>query len=148
METRERTETTPLKEGEIVELWGLPGWTVISVYTRAQALEDGTLIDVTATARRAGWKLPVAITCGVFAVVQKVADTYNRANEGKLKVCPIIVAYSLLYRFAQMARHEEGDRMYLRGAELLDVPIPEIIAHIGPGDTPDAVLTIMLPEED
>ena len=31
-------------------------------YTRAQAIEDGVLVDVTETAREAGFRCPVAIT--------------------------------------------------------------------------------------
>ena len=35
---------------------------VIYSYTRAQAIDDGVLVDVTETAKEAGFKLPVAIT--------------------------------------------------------------------------------------
>lgn len=38
--------------------WGEP----ISVYTRAQAIADGVLVDVSDTAREAGWRVPVALT--------------------------------------------------------------------------------------
>ena len=36
---------------------------VISTYTRAQAIEDGVLVDVGSTAQEAGFKWPVALTC-------------------------------------------------------------------------------------
>jgi uncharacterized protein YunC (DUF1805 family) len=35
---------------------------VIHAYTRAQAIEDGTLVDVTETAKEAGIKYPTAVT--------------------------------------------------------------------------------------
>ncbi len=35
---------------------------VIHTYTRAQAIEDGILIDITETARESGFRWPVAIT--------------------------------------------------------------------------------------
>ena len=35
---------------------------VVASYSRAQAIEDGVLIDVTAMAREAGFKWPVALT--------------------------------------------------------------------------------------
>lgn len=35
---------------------------IISRYTRAEAIEDGELIDVTETAREAGFTVPVART--------------------------------------------------------------------------------------
>ena len=40
---------------------------VISTYTRAQAIEDGVLIDVGAMAREAGFKWPVALTTSAWA---------------------------------------------------------------------------------
>src|SRR3990167_8912386 len=35
---------------------------VIYAYSRAQAIEDGVLVDVSETAREAGFKFPVAVT--------------------------------------------------------------------------------------
>src|SRR5262249_25990843 len=40
---------------------------LIHRYTRAQAIADGVLIDVSATAREAGFKFPVALTAAVWA---------------------------------------------------------------------------------
>ena len=39
---------------------------VISIYTRAQALADGILIDAGSMAREAGFKWPVAITVAAW----------------------------------------------------------------------------------
>ena len=44
------------------DLFGKP----IYVYTRAQAIEDGELIDVSKTAKQTGFKLPVAVTRAVW----------------------------------------------------------------------------------
>jgi len=40
---------------------------LIHRYTRAQALEDGVLVDVTETARQAGFRVPVALTQTAWA---------------------------------------------------------------------------------
>jgi hypothetical protein len=40
---------------------------VISSYTRAQAIEDGVLIDASNMAREAGFKWPVALTTAAWA---------------------------------------------------------------------------------
>ena len=40
---------------------------VISTYTRAQAIEDGVLIDAGAMAQEAGFKWPVALTSDAWA---------------------------------------------------------------------------------
>ena len=45
---------------------------VISTYTRAQAIEDGVLVDVSKTAREVGLKWPVAITAGVWATINDI----------------------------------------------------------------------------
>ena len=39
---------------------------LIHQYTRADAIRDGALIDVSATAREAGFKFPVALTAAVW----------------------------------------------------------------------------------
>ena len=39
---------------------------VIFAYTRAQAIEDGILVDVSETAREAGFNIPVALTRTVW----------------------------------------------------------------------------------
>ena len=39
---------------------------VISIYSRAQAIEDGILVDVSDTAREAGFTIPVAVTRTVW----------------------------------------------------------------------------------
>jgi len=43
---------------------------VIFSYSREQAIEDGVLVDVTETAKEAGFKIPVAITAGVHELCQ------------------------------------------------------------------------------
>ena len=37
-------------------------WNVIYSYTRAQAIEDGVLVDVTEQAKATGFKLPTVVT--------------------------------------------------------------------------------------
>ena len=39
---------------------------IIYSYTRKQAIEDGVLIDVSKTAKEAGFKVPVAVTNGLY----------------------------------------------------------------------------------
>jgi hypothetical protein len=44
---------------------------VISSYTREQALDDGTLVDVSELAKEAGFKIPVAITSNLYHILNK-----------------------------------------------------------------------------
>jgi len=39
----------------------------VFTYTRAEALADGVLLDVTPLAREAGFQIPVALTVGLWA---------------------------------------------------------------------------------
>ncbi len=49
-------------QNQFTEIFG----EVIDRYTRAQAIEDGVLIDVTNVAKDAGFVFPVAVTSRVF----------------------------------------------------------------------------------
>ena len=61
----------------MTEYFGEP----ISIYTRAQAIEDGVLVDVSESAREAGFKFPVAVTRTVWDcyVVPDVRAPYDHA---------------------------------------------------------------------
>jgi Family of unknown function (DUF6573) len=47
---------------------------VIFSYTRAQAIADGVLVDVSELAKEAGFRFPVAVTTGVWAECVAVPD--------------------------------------------------------------------------
>lgn len=51
---------------------------IIYVYSRAKALEDGALIDVSSMAKKAGVKIPVAITCAVWDKYVEWTDEDNQ----------------------------------------------------------------------
>ena len=50
---------------------------VLSAYTRAQAIEDGFLVDVSETAREAGFKIPVAVTRAVWERLVALPEGYR-----------------------------------------------------------------------
>ena len=67
--------------------WGEP----ISIYTRAQALADGVLVDLTAQARTYGFKIPFACTETVWLSIQwnesteaRKPDASCQSTEGRL----------------------------------------------------------------
>ena len=53
---------------------GMEGWEVISSYSRRDALEDGVLVDVSEFAREAGFKWPLAVTRGVWEILEPSDD--------------------------------------------------------------------------
>lgn len=125
---------------------------VISSYSRAQAIEDGVLVDVSETSREAGIKFPVAITRGVFDECVALPEGYHGLQDERGRLWDVI---SML-RFA--LRRASGDRLHygvlVRGVtkQLRDDQRPprlhKLWAQCGPGDTAEPVITVMLPGED
>lgn len=106
---------------------------VLSVYTRAQAIRDGVLVDLTPLPlTRRAFTVPVACTAGVWAVLTAAPSECN----------PLRV----LYRAAVTAPGGEGDRVYF-SPDFGSGPVA-MWALCGPGDDPAPVLTIMLEGED
>ena len=126
---------------------------VISTYTRAQAIEDGQLIDVSETAREAGFTLPVAMTATVWAdcIAWTDDDIEKQAYQdesGRLWDV-LYMAYhgirtskasgdQLLYQLYRVPRDGHSTEAVLVTLKLI----------IGPGDTLEPVITILLPNED
>jgi hypothetical protein len=94
---------------------------LIHSYTRAQAIEDGVLVDVSDVATEAGFKLPVAITRAAWARYVEVP--------------------------AELELHGQSvdDRSGLTRSTHRLVTLK---ALCGPGDNMEPVVTIMLPNED
>jgi hypothetical protein len=129
---------------------------VVHTYTRAQALEDGVLVDVSETAREAGIKYPVALTAEVFA-------RYVEVPEGV--TCQDVMGrlWDILWMFRNHAngtlrplnRWNEGPaEVILFALRVQNRPYPAspklvtLKAHCGPGDNLEPVITIMLPDQD
>lgn len=120
---------------------------IIYSYTRKDAISDGILIDVTSMARDAGIKYPVAITDTLYNGYIKPSSKLEECGQsldGRL--------WDTLFLFTFHARKAEGDTIYYSCLYLMN---PEreaeevnLKAVIGPGDTPEPVITLMLPDED
>lgn len=119
---------------------------VISIYTRAQALADGLLVDVTDHARAHLFQHPVAFTRNCYTqVIAEWCRYMERAEEDRL--------HDILDRLAETARvtPPPRDRIRLaigtRDGEGVAYLV-ELIAHCGPGDDLEPVITVMLPEDE
>lgn len=134
---------------EITEFFGPP----ISVYTRADAIDDGVLVDVTEAAAEAGFNCPVALTRAVWEDCVAWGEADNRAQgaaqdeAGRLwdvlfmaatAVRAVRDASECRFSVLRVPRKSAGyvnTRTYLK-------------AVIGPGDAGEPVLTILLRNED
>ena len=120
-------------------------WELISTYSREEAIEDGVLVDVTAKAKEAGFKVPTAISAGLWRYVEPSAD--DMANNGQ-SIDGRLWDIFMLLRFA-IGRADRTDMVTFEVVFLVDGKMEEVEVwgHIGPGDDGEAVLTIMRPED-
>lgn len=124
-------------------------WPIISMYTRSQAMADGVLVDVTPTAREAGFRYPVAVSCGVWAECIAVPHGVDCQDEsGRLWDVLSMLAFA-----ARTSRTEPVDsiryQLHVRNDNSdEDPPLVELVAVCGPDDDGSPCVTVMLPGED
>lgn len=119
---------------------------LISVYTRAQALEDGTLADLNQwiPVAESGYKYPVACTSAVFSIIERAVENKKFGNDYRGVIWDIL----WMSRKNQIKSWETGGlfQVKITGADRKSIFTFKI--DCGPGDDAAPVLTIMLPDED
>lgn len=119
---------------------------VVSCYTRAQAVADGVLVDVSPLADEAGFQFPVALTRSVWqkcvAVPREVSD---QDETGRL--WDILVCLAFAVRRAGNDTNQVTFRVGVRNRPHMIEEV-KLKAVCGPGDAGEPVLTVMLPDED
>lgn len=151
LEARQQMENTmneDLIDADLDTLFGQ----VIHRYTRAQALDDGVLVDVTETAREAGFRVPVALTAAAWSRVVEwsAADSARQVPQdesGRL--------WDVLWMSYLAARRASGGcrvafqvHVVPRGGRATRPRPMTLHLHIGPGDEGEPVITVMNPDED
>lgn len=126
---------------------------LIYSYSRAAAVADGVLVDVTPMALDTGFKFPVALTRAAWADCVEWNDeiearkAITQDESARLK--------DLLWMAFLACRAAGGGQR--RMFELYRIPREgrgnrprqvSLVIHIGPGDDPLPVITIMQPNED
>jgi hypothetical protein len=130
-------------------------------YTRAQAIEDGVLIDVTATAREAGIKFPTALTSAVWADYVAVPDGMKGHQDESGRLWDVIWMLSVAIRTGRIqgdigtfavvfAKPDNGD--WRSNEKPHDgnrtQRLVTLKAVCGPSDDGSPCVTIMRPDED
>ena len=126
---------------------------VVASYSRAQAIEDGVLIDVTAMAREAGFKWPVALTHTAWCDCVAWTERNNRFQvhqdeSGRLWDVLFMAFYAI--RTATVPRDRLLFSLYRVPKDGHSTEAGEVSLKlmVGPGDAGEPVVTIMLPNED
>ncbi len=125
----------------------IPDTDCISSYTRAQAIEDGVLVDVTAMAREAGLKYPVALTRAVWAMCVVLSPAAERAcNDQTGRLWDVLW---MLWIAAKRARAGTSEIVFAIRCVTTTVTPSHVAlrAIVGPGDDAEPVITVMLPDE-
>ena len=150
------TQATTTPADTMREIFGEP----IHSYTRAQAIEDGQLIDVSTTAREAGIVWPVAMTSAAWADCVEWTDAtesrkgYTGQSESG-RLWDVVWMLSLAVRGA-LRRGLDASQQPLYFS-LLRTPtagrgvMPRKVTlkfMVGPDDNGRPCITVMLPTED
>ena len=126
---------------------------VISTYTRAQAIDDGLLIDTGSMAQEAGFKWPVAITANAWAdcVAWTENDSGKQVHQDQSgRLWDVLFLASHAIRTASGS----GDRLLFqlyrvpRDGRSMEAVLTTLKLIAGPGDQGEPVITILMPDED
>lgn len=132
-------ESAPPQDS-LQEFFGDP----ISVYTRAQALEDGILIDVTPWASGC-FRHPVAITAALWAIVSDLPPGPGGASTLDDRIREVLRA-AVQVAIESSRRTSQFTFQLLMGTSggIRDLAL---LAHSGPGDQGEPVITIGFPSD-
>ena len=117
---------------------------LIYSYTRAQAIADGVLVDVTKMAREAGFTCNTVVTQSLWAAINEISSNFNfESVEGRL--------WDVLWmaRMAAGAKDNRGKSriecqlvMHTRNLEPFHDQLVELMLDVAPGDQGEIVVTI------
>jgi len=117
---------------------------VIFSYTRAQAIEDRTLVDVTQVAQEAGFRFPTAITAALWSDIETIPASHSYQEiHGRL--------WDVLFMAAGNARRNKETSRFayelILHREGVENDTISLICDIGSGDDAEPVVTIGYQED-
>ncbi len=140
-------ERKDYEEGDIIQGGPWDGFEIIARYSRADAIQDGVLVDVTEQAKSLRITLPVAITRVLWdgwIQPDNLAQEDGESLDDRLRETIGILAVAI--------RGHKGDTdtiffdvQFTKGGQR---QVTKVKAICGPGDKAEPVITIMMPEED
>jgi hypothetical protein len=121
---------------------------LIAKYSRADALADGVLVDVSDFAREAGFKLPVAVSDtlyhGYLTPPLELAKE-GQSLDGRLWDTLSVLRYAI--KSASATDRLSFTVLFAQASDATPVSV-NLLAVCGPGDSGELVITIMLPSDD
>lgn len=126
---------------DLSEVFGQP----IHTYTRAQAIEDGVLVDVTSAAKQAGFRIPVAMTRGAWAECVEWSDEDSKRDSYENEAWRLWTVMWVAYTAARRGGAQASFELYRvpRGGCGVKPPLVMLSVVCGPGDSGEPVITIL-----
>jgi hypothetical protein len=127
---------------------------VIYAYTRAQAIDDGVLVDVSEAAQKAGFRFPVAVTEAVWGdcVEWSQEDSKRQTYQDQAGRLWDVLWMGMCAARSAASRNKSQIPFSLyrvpRGGRGISPRLTHLKMAIGPGDNGEPVITIMMPNED
>ncbi len=126
---------------------------VIYAYTREQAMADGVLVDVSETAREAGFRWPVAITQSAWedCIAWTEEDSRHQTYQDESgRLWDVLWMASHAIRSASTNQSQTMYELYRvpRDGKCTEARLTKLKLVAGSGDHGEPVITIMLPTED
>lgn len=119
---------------------------IIHSYTRAEAIEDGFLVDVSDTAKEAGFLYPVALTATVYRDYVEVPEGVEGQDEsGRL--------WDILFLCRHKIKRSNGGTtcffyLLVKNDNNKDAERVRLKAVCGANDDASPCITVMMPDED
>lgn len=117
---------------------------VIHSYTRAEAIADGFLFDVTEAARAERFRYPVALA---FYAYSEAIDYDGDADAHPARTTAVLSAAREAIRDWPASAYR-GEFQIDRAQGDAEPDLLTLIAHCGPGDQGEPVITIMCPADE
>jgi hypothetical protein len=137
------------RDQTITEVFGV----VIHSYTRAEAIADGVLVDVSKTAQEAGFRWPVTMTAAAWAdcVEWSEEDSRRQVHQDESgRLWDVLWMALVAIRSNTTGESQIAYQLYRvpRDGESVEARLTTLKLVAGPGDAGEPVVTIMLPQED
>ena len=128
-------------------------WTLVFSYGRAQAIADGTLVDVSEMAREAGFKFPVALTAAAWADCVEWTEADNKRKRHCQDQAGRLWDVLWMALLAARSNKSSADVFYTlhrvpRAGKGMRARPVQLRMVVGAGDELEPVITIMTPSED
>ena len=115
-------------------------------YSREQAIKDGVLVDVTKMAQEIGFKFPVAVTQGVWDLIQPTPKLKRQGQSKEGRLWDLLWVLLLGCKNGEIT--EQTPNFQVKILTGTGLKFFDFWAHCAPGDNMEPVITIMLPGED